>query len=63
MHTQIIAVSRTSCSVIFKSAVFNSVFNKDKNEQNEKLRFTRLMKPEGDVAWARIELPKMMTCG
>ena len=44
MHKQIIPVSMSWHSFLFRSAVFNSGLNKEKKDDNEKPRYTRLMK-------------------
>ena len=65
MHKQIIPVSMSWHSFLFRSAVFNSGLNKEKKDDNEKPRYTRLMKLDGeDVVWGHIEeLAKVKTCG
>lgn len=65
MNTQIIAVSRSQRSILFRIAFFKSALNNGKNEENAKPKFTRLLKPEGeDVVWARIDDigQSMMSC-
>ena len=58
-------VSYHSIHSFFRSAVFNIGLNQEKEEVNEKQRYARLMKLDGeDVVWGHIEdCFKVMTSG